>query len=169
MRFSFLPILFLAILFSACNSGGDQNANEAASIDQQKEVSEYNQTKKSQLPPLSRDWFDRLVNEVDYIDFIFYNQDFSLSLNERESVMQFLGGIGLEHVVQDPNCPSQGRIFMQVQGNEIMAADIHFIDNQCAYLVFLIGNKPMYANKLNQNGEDVFRAYFGAKNQLKRQ
>lgn len=168
MKFNWIPALLFVFILGACNEGNDpkQPGDNASS---NTEISEYNQTKKAQLPPLSREWFDRLVNEVDYIDFIFYNQDFSLSLNERESVMQFLGGIGLENVMQDANCPSQGRIFLQSQGNEIMAADIHFIDNQCAYLVFLIGNKPMYANKLNQNGMDVFRAYFGAKNQLNRQ
>lgn len=169
MKYTFLPLLACALLFVACSNSDQQEGEQQNQNNQKEAVSEYNQTKKAQLPPLSREWFTRLVNEVDYIDFIFYNQDFSLSLNDRESVMQFLGGIGLDHVVQDPNCQAQGRLFMQSQGNEIMAADIHFIENQCAYLVFLIGNKPMYANKLNKNGEDVFRAYFGAKNNLKSQ
>jgi hypothetical protein len=166
--FSWATIIILAsiLLISACGDGNKklEEGSDASISQNQKEesISELNQIRQSQLPPLSKEWAERLFNTTTYLDFIFYNVSYTLSMNESQSIKQFISGIGTKHVFQDKNCPSQGRIFFQEEGNVFMEADIHYIENQCAYLVFFIGNKAMFANELNDSGKEMFRNYLGS-------
>ena len=154
------------ILIAACGESNKKwkpGPGDSLSQNQKDQaISELNQVRQSQLPPLSKEWANRLFNSTTYLDFIFYNVSYTLSMNESQSIKQFISGIGTKHVFQDKNCPSQGRIFFQEEGNVFMEADIHYIENQCAYLVFFIGNKAMFANELNDSGKEMFRNYLGS-------
>ncbi|MCB0662605.1 MAG: hypothetical protein KDC24_07690, partial [Saprospiraceae bacterium] len=73
MRYLILSIVTFFIL-GACGEGAHSSKKDNKGQSQtEPEISEYNKTKRSQLPPISKEWFERLLNEVDYVDFIFYN------------------------------------------------------------------------------------------------
>lgn len=112
------------------------------------------------LTPMTPEFFKRIDAECDYVDILFYNQDFSVSLHDSLGIKSFLAIISKDPAQLPADCPSQGRAFFQSKGKVICEADIHYIPGKCRSFVFFENGKKVHANLLNDNGETLFANYF---------
>ena len=74
-----------------------------------------------------------LIAKVDYVDFLFYNMDISVSQNDKASINQSITFLSTAPKPATMNCPSIGRMSLQSQGKIILEADIHQQGNNCGY------------------------------------
>ena len=102
------------------------------------------------LPP--QNILNNLYNTCDFIDYIFYDLSFSMSVSEPESVRGSLGYFSQEPVPNLDCTKAFGKIFYKSQGTTIQEADLHFSPH-CSYIVFLGEDRqPAYACNLSQSG-----------------
>lgn len=110
------------------------------------------QVKEINLPPVTNDMINKMLMEVDYIDYIFHNLPISVSQDEKESINSNIVFIKNEAVKSIPaNCKAIGRKFFNIKGETYLSADIYFGEG-CAAYIFLDGEKPVYANKMTEQG-----------------
>ena len=95
---------------------------------------------------------NKMLREVDYIDYIFHDLPISVSQDEKESINSNIVFIKNEAVKSIPiNCKAIGRKFYNIKGETYLAADIYFGEG-CAVYIFLDGEKPVYANTMTEQG-----------------
>lgn len=110
------------------------------------------QVKEINLPPVTNEMINKMLMEVDYIDYIFHNLPISVSQDEKESINSNIVFIKNEAVTSIPaNCKSIGRKFFNIKGETYLSADIYFGEG-CAVYIFLDGEKPVFANKMTEQG-----------------
>ena len=108
--------------------------------------------KEINLPSVSNDMINKMLREVDYIDYIFHDLPISVSQDEKESINSNIVFIKNEAVKSIPiNCKAIGRKFYNIKGETYLAADIYFGEG-CAVYIFLDGEKPVYANTMTEQG-----------------
>ena len=114
------------------------------------------------LPALPMERLRRLADSVTYIDYVFYAQNFSMSMDEPPAIAYALGGISLDAPASGfGECPALGRIFYKIGGRTVEEAALHF-SRGCAYLAFVGADKtPAYANALSDQGKAFFNNQFG--------
>ena len=111
-------------------------------------------------PRLPRAEMQRLVDSVDYVDYLFHELDFSMSLDDERGVRYALAQIGEEAAVPLPTCKPIGRIFYQVSGEVVAQADLYFSPG-CTYLAFVDGAGAVtHANEMSDVGEDFLNNQF---------
>ena len=145
--------LVISVILSACFFGCQGNTPQSEAG-----VTETPSTGQS-YPSITDSIMVYLWENCDFIDYIFYTYDFSLSQGERPAIQASLNHISREVPVIDENCRSIGRIFYQVEGVNVMEADI-VIGEQCQYYIFYENGKKTYANKLSVSGIAFFNGVF---------
>ncbi len=140
--------LFLLILCSCQNSSKD--IREAAQADSEAAVA---------YPSITEEIMVKLWEQCDFVDYIFYDYDFSLSQEEKAAIQTSINHITREVPVIDPACRSIGRIFYQIDGENVMEADI-VVSEKCQYYVFYENGKKTYANKLSAAGIGFYQKIF---------
>lgn len=112
-------------------------------------------TKEAEKPALSGlpvEMINRMVAEVDYIDYIWHDLPFSLSQEDKAGINTNISFISDESVsVLNPDCKPIGRKIYNIKGETFATADVYFSPG-CYYYVFLDGEKPIYANKITAQG-----------------
>lgn len=159
-------LLCISLTFIACNS--DNNSNAAASNEQTTNPASPqtpaqntapSTTATATLPSVPMELVKELYEKCDYIDYVFYYFNFSLSQDKKASIQSTLRQISDEPAVLNPNCKAIGRIFYQIDGENALEADIH-LSNECAYFLFYKDGKQAYANKLTPDGVQFFQHIF---------
>lgn len=114
------------------------------------------QLSKPGLQALPAEMINKMLAEVDYIDYIWHDLPFSLSQEEKEGINTNISFISSEAVpVLSPECKPIGRKFYNIKGETIATADVYFSPG-CYYYVFLDGEKPIYANKITAQGINFY-------------
>lgn len=147
-------IFLIAATFFACNqsekpSNTDQANNTPATTTPAPAAS------AEQYPPMPVDTLRMLYDNTDYIDFVFYTEDFSISQNEKPSIQSSLTHISGEQAMLNPGCKPIGRIFYQIEGANRFEAEF-FLSKDCIYYLFYQNGKKMYASKMTQQGFNFF-------------
>ena len=148
-------VLLLLLLNWSCQSPGEEQKTDGRAS--------TNRT----MAGMSQAKFDLLIENCDYIDFILYNYDFSISQNQKSQIIGTLQQIGPPLSEIPSNCNSIGRIFFQSKGENIAEADIYFSEG-CTYYYFLEDNKPTYAHQLSNNGILFYNQIFQQFNQQRK-
>lgn len=116
------------------------------------------------LPPMPKERLQNLWDNCDYIDFVFFDLDFSMSQEEKSAIQGTVAGIGANAPTLNPACKPIGRVFFQVAGKNVEEADL-VMGQGCVYYIFQENNKPAYANLLTERGfkfyQDVFTQVLG--------
>lgn len=162
LRFFYL-LLCISLTFAACTS----NDSSAATTDQGTTTNTEtpaqnaapNPGATATLPSVPMELVQELYEKCDYIDYVFYYFNFSLSQDKKASIQSTLRQISDEPAVLNPNCKPIGRIFYQIEGENALEADIH-LSNECAYFLFYKDGKQAYANKLTADGVQFFQHIF---------
>lgn len=100
-----------------------------------------------------------LFFNCDYIDYVFYQTNFSLSQSEKAAIQSTLAAIGADAPQIDPSCRPVGRIFFQVEGQNAAEADIYLAEN-CLYYVWMENGQPAYANMMTENAVQFYANVF---------
>jgi hypothetical protein len=98
-------------------------------------------------PSLSPERIADLARRCDFVDYVFYYANFSLSQDEPGAVRQTVTFIGPGGITPDPDCRPMGRIFFQEKGEILLEGDMYFQDH-CRYFLFLENGKPKYAHAM---------------------
>lgn len=111
------------------------------------------------LPSLPMDTLTMLWEQCDYVDYVFYYTNFSISQDEQSSIRS-----SLRHIAEDPavikaNCKPIGRLFYQVDGENRLEGDLHLSEG-CLYFIFYQKGKQVYANSMTQEGLQFYQNLF---------
>lgn len=154
-RFIVFTFLSACFAFTSCNSSSSSGAAE-------KPVAENTAAPPTSYPSIPSEKIVNLFETCDFIDYILYDYEFSLSQGEKPAIQASFSHISKTVPTINPNCQPIGRIFYQVEGQNALEADIYFNDG-CKYYIFLENNQPKYANELTPAGigfyEDVFKRF----------
>ncbi len=140
--------------------------------DQKKETAqtsvkqEVTEQKFPNIAPLPNNLMQQLFNEVTYIDYIFYNLPFSISQDDKPSIhsnLKLISGEKLGSIAK--GCKPIGREFFHIGGTIAFEADIYFQEG-CYGYVFLDQKKPIYANKISQEGMKFYSNIINQANQI---
>lgn len=151
-------IFLLGLALGACqSSGGKDDASSQGQASQEQAAGER------LYPSIPLDTLSMLWDNCDYIDYVFYYKEFSISQNQRGDIQLALRHISEEVPPIDPNCKPQGRIFYQVDGVNRLEADLFFSPG-CAYFIFYDKGKYAYANRIMPEGVNFFKQVFSVSN-----
>lgn len=144
-------ILFVFTIFAACNST-DNSGNEQTTPPPT--VAAPTQSIPI-LPKLPKADADFLWNNCTYVDLVFYNLPFSMSIDNQAGIRSNLIMIANKQISQNPACKSIGRVIYQIDGKIILEADMFYGDG-CNYFVFYKDKKAVYANSMTAEGIQYF-------------
>lgn len=141
--------LLLALLFCsflACKSDQKKESKTKA------ENTSASAQKYGDLPALPADQMNSLIQQTSYIDYIFYNLPFSISQDNRPSILANIKLMSSDQMGPIlTSCQPLGREFFHIGGQIAFEAEIYFQDG-CFGYVFLENEKPKYANKVSAEG-----------------
>lgn len=106
---------------------------------------------------LSPNEIEDLVNKADYVDFLFYHMNISVSQNDKASIAQscrFLTPIAKTFAM---NCPAIGRVSFQSMGKIVLEADLHLAQN-CGYFTIIENKKEKGTSLMSSDGVKFFTA-----------
>lgn len=161
----FFLLFFVVALVASCQpkaSNADQPAEANPEAQQQATTTQPPNpasTGGQSYPSIPLDTLTMLWEKCDYVDFVFYNFNFSMSQDEKVGIQSTLRHIAEETPVINPSCPPMGRIFFQVDGRNALEADF-FIGDECLYYIFYDNGKKAYANKMTDMGKNFFASIF---------
>ncbi len=149
-----LPLLTAMCLLCCCKT--DPASDPTAAND-----APATQPTSAGIQPLPATQLQRLRDSVTHIDYVFYEQSFSMSMDEAAGVDYALAGISEAPPVITNRCPAIGRAFYKIGGRTVEEADIHFASG-CTYLAFAGPDKrPTYGNAFTEQGKSFFNGQFG--------
>lgn len=150
--------LILMVLLSSC--GGDSNSTNNDQLSkEEKWKTKAQEVKVSSLPSISFDEMKKIYEGTDFIDIIFYNVDFSMSVNNKANIQRMVGMVSTNVAQLNPSCQAMGRLFFQKNGELLIEADMYY-DETCQYFVFQKNGKPAYANYITPEGQAYFAKIF---------
>ncbi|MEZ4984013.1 MAG: hypothetical protein R2795_03070 [Saprospiraceae bacterium] len=113
----------------------------------------------SPYPSISEEKMRYLYEKCDYVDYVFFHTNFSMSQNQQGAIRATLSGISTTPAQVFPECKPIGRVFFQEQGQDIGQADLFFGGN-CLYYLFLENDQYAYGNQLTQEGVAFYQKIF---------
>ena len=144
--FLFIIVSLLSVFFS-CGHSDNKTTTTAT------------QQTATALPSISFEEMKEMYEQCDFIDFIFYQFDFSMSVNAKTNIQKIVGFVAPEIPTINPNCQPTGRIFFQKNGETMIEADMYFNDI-CQYFIFFKDGKQVYANSMSPQGKVYFNTVF---------
>ncbi|HEB61832.1 MAG TPA: hypothetical protein ENI82_01655 [Bacteroidetes bacterium] len=146
-------ILFVFTIFAACNSNSNNNSGNETPPPP---VATNTPTQNiAMLPKLPKAEADNLWNNCTYVDLVFYNLPFSMSIDNQPGIRSNLIMIANKQISQNPACKSIGRVIYQIDGAIVLEADM-FYGEGCNYFVFYKDKKAVYANSMTAEGIQYF-------------
>jgi len=159
MKNYFSPTLLMLLtlfLFSSCG----EETQEKKGMDKEKLwATKSNEVKVSTLPSITFEEMKAIYEGCDFIDIIFYNVEFSMSVNNKTNIQKMVGFVSTNVAQVNPACKAMGRLFFQKNGELMVEADMYY-DDQCQYFVFQKNGKNAYANNITPEGQAYFAKIF---------
>lgn len=152
-------MLSLATIFLS-NCWDNQSAtNENQNSKAEKWNTQAKKVEVAALESISFEEMKTIYEETDFIDIIFYNVDFSMSVNNKSNIQRMVGMVSTNVAQLNPDCQAMGRLFFQKNGALLIEADMYY-DKTCQYFVFQKDGKPAYANDITPEGQAYFSQIF---------
>lgn len=148
MRYLILAAVFL-FAFANCTSNSTDARHQAReAVEQQVQQTQAPAHPVQMLPSLPLETAQMLYEKCDYVDYVFYELPISMSLYEKPSIQAAVRHISAAPAGLDPRCKPIGRIFFQIEGENVLQGDIYFTPG-CTYFIFLDEQgKPQYGNQM---------------------
>ncbi|MEM7101682.1 MAG: hypothetical protein AAF502_01045 [Bacteroidota bacterium] len=147
MTFGGILVVIIALLFGMRALSGNQQSSQPPG---KKTVIAPQQARTLPAPP--ENLLNAIFDQADFIDFIFYNLNYSMSISEPESVRGAVAYMTMEAVPNLDCVPSMGKIFYKSDGETILEADLHFSPG-CSYIILLNEQRQQaYACNISENG-----------------
>ena len=144
-----LPIfsLFFLLAFATCQQSTDPNASNTTSPPETSRPAPA----PVMLPAMPADIKQKLFNECTAVDYIFYDEPFTMSLVEKPAIQYVVSHIGDAPAAINPACKPNGHITYQINGDIFVEADFYYA-NGCTYFIFTQKQKKVYASNMTQEG-----------------
>ena len=113
----------------------------------------------SALPSISFEEMKDIYETCDFVDFIFYEVDFSMSIKDKNNIQRTLSFATPTVATPNPACKAMGRVFFQRKGEVLTEADM-YLGKGCNYFIFHKDGKPTYANTISPQGQAYFAEVF---------
>lgn len=111
-------------------------------------------------PSISSEKMKYLWDNCDYVDFVMYGTNFSMSQSDQDAIRSTLAGISTTPAQVVAGCRPVGRIFFQVDGQNEVEADIFYGGNQCLYYLFLEDGTYVMGNQFTQQAVNFYQQIF---------
>lgn len=111
-------------------------------------------------PPLPRAAMRRLVDSVDHIDYLFYELEFSMSLDEARGVRYALAQVGEQTASLAPTCRPIGRVIYQIGGRIAAEADLYFAPGCTGFAFVDDTGAAAHVNAMSEVGKDFLNNQF---------
>jgi len=112
------------------------------------------------VPPM--EFFQNLADNCDFIDYIFDDYSFSVSVKQKSNVRGNISYMS-DKAVENFGCAGAiGSAYYQAKGNHIAELRIHYdFEKDCGYFLMRDKNKqPKYAFQMSPNGKIFFRQIY---------
>lgn len=160
MRFIFPLLLLASLLLTQCQpSAPAQEVTEEAPVATPPAPPAATETPTSPYPSITQEKMIYLYENCDYIDFVFYATNFSMSQNVKGAIQSTLGGISTTPAKVVSSCQPMGRVFFQVDGVNVEEADL-FFGGTCLYYLFLQDGTYAYGNQMTEGGYGFYQKVF---------
>jgi hypothetical protein len=160
MRLSFFLLLFISVFLWQCDGKTpSQDTAEAETTTPAPETIVSAETPTNPYPSVTQEIMMNLYDNCDYIDFVFYTTNFSMSQNQQNAIRSTLAGISTQPAQVFPSCQPVGRVFFQIKGENAEEADL-FYGGNCLYYLFLEDGTYTYGNQLAKSGYDFYQKIF---------
>jgi hypothetical protein len=151
-----LTVMFIVTLFQCQPSAKADSAEASAGSTEQAAATAPEVTK---YPSITQEKMMYLYDNCDYVDFVLYNTNFSMSQGDQAAIRATLAGVSTQAAQLPSTCQPVGRVFFQVDGVNVEEADL-FFGGQCLAYVFYQDGKYAYGNQMTQSGLDFYQKIF---------
>lgn len=134
---------------------------EAPKQEQQQAVNTTPAASAALYPSIALDTLEMLWSKCNYIDFVFYNLNFSVSQNDPPAIKSTIQHVAADVPAINNACKPEGRIFFQVDGRNALEGDF-YLGKDCIYYIWYKdgGKTPYAANSMTQLGVKFFQDLF---------
>lgn len=165
-KFTFL---ILGLLFFSCNNPAASDSTTSAKT----ENTVVEKPKKGAttsadfanietLPSIELSMLENLWAKCDFIDYVYYELPISASLDNQNSIRTAISHIAENPAGKLPGCKAIGRVFYQIDGENVLQGDIYF-SNGCTYFIWLDKkSKPYAGNMMMESGIQFFTSNVNA-------
>ena len=157
MRLILTINLLILLLISSCRPSGEKK--EAI-----QEVPPAGSMAGESYPTVPDSLMQKLWERCDYIDFIFYQLNFSLSPDQKTDIQKSVEHIAASAPAIQAACKPVGRVFYQIEGENVLEGDIYF-SPECQYFIFYRDGKKVYANAMTPQSIQFYERVFSMVNQ----
>jgi len=165
MNYIYILATTCCLLLAACGGSTekDKQENKQSQTTESESAQQNNAAQQGErlYPSVPLDTLQMLFQQCDYVDYVFYYTNFSISQNQQGDIQQAIRHISEAVPVIKPGCKPIGRIFFQVEGENRLEADLYF-EQGCTYYVFFQDGKPAYANEIMPAGIQFYNNIFSS-------
>lgn len=159
-------IAIISVLLFSCKSSNDQDAAAQVTTSTQKSKTNKavaNNSNVEKYPGVTEGMIRRLMNQCDYVDYIFYNLPISISQDDKKAILSNINFIAKTSPESIPaTCKPMGRKSFQKNGEIMIEADIYInVEEKCFFYVFYENGKKAYANHMTADGINFYYNVFG--------
>jgi len=151
------PLLFISaiVIWSSCSKENKSNQTATST------VPEVTTSEALPLPPIET--LQYLYEACTHIDYVFYNDPFSMSLDDRGSIQRTLSHISTSMAPEPSNCKPKGRIFFDVGLETVLEAEFYF-STGCVYFIFYEDGQKKYSSYMTPEAVQYMNNYIGQAN-----
>lgn len=143
IKISFLSLIVFVLLLTSCN-------------DKSKPASQVETPEGFSTTGIDSKTMDMLLAKGDHIDYIFHKLPLSMNQDGRNAMFKEMGFISKNALSSIPvNCLPMARKIYIGNGEIIMESDLYF-SQDCLFQVFIMDEKPLFANELSQEGINFY-------------
>ena len=99
------------------------------------------------LPSIDLSMLENLWANCDFVDYVYYELPISASLDNQSSIRSSIQHIAEQPAAKINGCKAIGRVFYQVEGENILQGDIYFSQG-CTYFLWLDSKGKYFAGNL---------------------
>jgi len=160
MKNIFSYLIIMGLIVTALSSCGEEVKDDKRALSRDEMwKTKTAEVKVSSLPSITFEEMKVLYEGADFIDIIFYDVDFSMSVNNKTNIQKMVAFVSTNVARINPSCKPTGRIFFQKNGELLAEADMYY-DDKCRYFVFQKNGKAAYANDITPEGQAYFAKIF---------
>lgn len=129
-------------------SSQPQTKEEAFEKAKQEMATKVEDLKEGQaFPSIDVSVLENLWENCDFVDYVYYELPISASLDNQASIRSALSHVADQAAAKLPNCKALGRVFYQIDGENVLQGDI-FFSKGCTYFLWVDNKGKYYAGNL---------------------
>lgn len=158
-RFLYIALALISLSFVQCNSNTEAPAEETTTTETTTTPPTTDEAVTQPYPSITGEKMRHLYDNCDYIDYVFYGTNFSMSQNQQSAIRSTLSGISTSPASVVASCQPVGRVFFMIDGENVEEADL-FFGGSCLYYLFLENGTYSYGNQLTESGFAFYQRIF---------